>query len=125
MVTKHQCGATQKRLVLKQASEQLRQTRSINAKYHHQVGTFKNTHIKKGSISKLLGLYHSFMLDLFQSDEYEGGRFRSIWNSTFRVTEGDLEHQDLNEIIQEIENGYRNRNIRMESSHRHYDDLFD
>lgn len=125
MQTLHHCEPLQKRQSTKPTSSTLRDKRSTNAKHQHEVGVFRNTHVKQGLIAKLLNLYHLFMIDLFDSDEYEGGRFRSIWNSHFRITDSDLNSQNLNEIIDEIENGYRNRDIRMNARHRHYDDMFD
>lgn len=92
--------------------------RQEQAYHQHSRGRFRNTHVKKDTLLLFLSMYEEFLNDLFNSDEYEGREFKELWNSHFRIREQDLKYQTLDEIVEDLCNGYRSKPTPREISRR-------
>lgn len=103
----HTEKAYQKRKMSKSTSSKCSTERkSAATKALHSTGAFLNTHVKRAVLEEFVDLYDNFLNQLFRSDEYEGGRFKSQWQYYYRIQSGDLEYKPLERLISDIKAGY-------------------
>lgn len=90
----------------------------------HANGSFRNTHVKRETLVHFIDLYDKFLKNLFRSQEYVGFDFKEAWDTVFRISKSDLEESTLEELIEEIENGSRERPSSRRARLRRYEELY-
>ena len=110
----HECDPFQKRKVRKPCSSYVTKARSERTRTNHQQGIYRNTHVKKDTLKRFVQMYDDFIQDLFLRIQFQDRSFERKWDRHFRITDEDLDHLTLEEILDHISHYYESRWNRRE-----------